>query len=106
MRVLPTTEPEAVPDRDPKPRSALARVVRFVRDLGPMAPLAAVAAALPGVGALVLYGRLGPIAAWLREHPSAGPIVCAAAFGIAGGVALVPTYALSALSGWSFGTTR
>jgi uncharacterized membrane protein YdjX (TVP38/TMEM64 family) len=29
--------------------------------------------------------------------------LCATAFGLAGGVALVPTYALSALCGWSFG---
>jgi uncharacterized membrane protein YdjX (TVP38/TMEM64 family) len=55
------------------------------------------------VGAFLLYGRLGVVAPWLRENPLIGPVICAAAFGLAGGVALVPTYALSALCGWSFG---
>lgn len=83
--------------------SLLARAYHFLRRLGPVGPLAVAASVLPGVGGLVLYGRLGVVAPWLRDHPSVGPVACAAAFAVAGGVALVPTYAMSALCGWSFG---
>lgn len=83
--------------------SLLRRAYRFLRRLGPVGPLAVAASVLPGVGALVLYGRLGVIAPWLREHSLLGPVLCAGVFAVAGGVALVPTYAMSALCGWSFG---
>lgn len=83
--------------------SLLARAYQFVRRLGPVGPLAVAASVLPGVGGLVLYGRLGVVAPWLRDHPSVGPVLCAGVFALAGGVALVPTYAMSVLCGWAFG---
>lgn len=79
------------------------RVLQFLRRLGPAGPLAAAATCMPGIGTLLLYHRLGPVAAWLREHGEVGPVVCAAAFGLLGGCALLPTYALSLVCGWSFG---
>ena len=79
------------------------RVLRLLHRVGPAGPLAVAASALPGVGALVLYHRLAPAAVWLREHADVGPVVCAATFGLVGGVALLPTYALSLVCGWAFG---
>ena len=98
-----TSEPCVAATPAAPPRSLLERARRFLGRLGPVGPLAVAASALPGVGALVLYGRLAFIAEWLRGHPFLGPVACAGAFAVAGGVALVPTYALSALCGWSFG---
>ena len=85
------------------PTSLLGRGYDILRRLGRVAPLAVAASVLPGVGGLVLYGRLGALAPWLRDHPTAGPVVCAAVFAVAGGLALVPTYAMSVVCGWSFG---
>lgn len=81
----------------------LRRGYQFLRRLGRVGPLALAATALPGIGSLVLYGRLGIVAPWLRDHPLGGTLICAGTFALAGGVALVPTYALSALCGWCFG---
>jgi uncharacterized membrane protein YdjX (TVP38/TMEM64 family) len=50
-----------------------------------------------------LLGFVTRIAPVLRDHPYAGPIICAAAFAVLGGVSLMPTYALSILCGWCFG---
>jgi uncharacterized membrane protein YdjX (TVP38/TMEM64 family) len=85
------------------PPSLFRRTSRFLRRLGPAGPVAVAASVLPGLGSLLLYGRLGVIAPWLRDHPLVGPVLCAGVFAVAGGVALVPSYALSALCGWSFG---
>ncbi len=85
------------------PLSRPRRAFRFLRRLGPAGLLAVAVSVLPGIGALVIYGRLGVIAPWLRSHPLVGPALCAGGFALAGGVALVPTYALSTLCGWSFG---
>ena len=79
------------------------RVIRFLRRLGPAGPLAAAATFMPGIGTLLLYHRLGPVAAWLREHTEVGPVACAATFALLGGCALLPTYALSLVCGWSVG---
>ena len=79
------------------------RVLRLLWRVGPAGPLAVAASVMPGIGAVALYHRLGPAAAWLREHAHAGPVVCAAAFGLIGGVALLPTCALSVVCGWAFG---
>ena len=78
-------------------------MLRFLRRIGPAGPLAVAASCMPGVGALFVYHRLGPAAAWLRDHAQVGPVVCAATFGLLGGFALLPTYALSLVCGWSFG---
>ncbi len=86
-----------------EPRSVVRRVVDKLKRLGATAPMAVVAAVLPGAGALVLYGHLSSVANWLMDRPMTGPVMCAAGFAVAGGVALVPTYAMSALCGWTFG---
>lgn len=88
------------------PRPSLSRrALGLLRRLGPAGPLALAAAVLPMVGGLVVYGRLAVLGPWLRSHPSAGPFLCAGVFALAGGLALVPTYAMSTLCGWSFGFT-
>jgi uncharacterized membrane protein YdjX (TVP38/TMEM64 family) len=74
--------------------------------LGPVAPIAAGAALLPLLGGLAIYGRLGAIAGWLRTGwASSAPLLCVALFSLTGGLAILPTYAISVLCGWSFGFT-
>ena len=87
----------------PEARTWLRRVWALLRRLGPTGPVAVAAAALPALGGLALYGRLHLIGPWLRDRPAVGPFAAAAAFTLLGGVALAPTYAMSALCGWSFG---
>jgi uncharacterized membrane protein YdjX (TVP38/TMEM64 family) len=98
-----TSEPCLAAATTATPPSLFQRSYRFISRLGRVGPLALAASILPGVTSLALYGRLGAIAPWLRDHPLVGPFVCAGTFAAAGGVALVPTYALSALCGWCFG---
>lgn len=71
--------------------------------LGPAGPLTLAAAGLPVVGGLVLLGTLQTVAPWLKSHGRWGPVLCVLGFAFLGGVALVPTYALSILTGWAFG---
>jgi uncharacterized membrane protein YdjX (TVP38/TMEM64 family) len=78
------------------------RLARFIRRLGPAGPLALVAATLPTVSAVFLLGTLTVLAPLLRRTPMA-PALCVAAFTVAGGLSLLPTYALSVVAGWSFG---
>ena len=85
------------------PTSLTSRAFRTLRKLGPTGVVALAACVLPGTGALLLYGRLGVLASWLRDHAVAGPVACVGIFAVAGGIALVPTYAMSALCGWCFG---
>jgi uncharacterized membrane protein YdjX (TVP38/TMEM64 family) len=101
--MIQTSESSLVATPAARRPSLFRRASSLLARLGRLGPLAIAASVLPGVGALVLYGRLGVIAPWLRDHPSLGPFLCAGAFAMAGGAALVPTYALSALCGWSFG---
>ena len=84
---------------------ALRRATMLARRLGPTAALAIAAALLPVLGGITLYGRLGGIAAWLRSGATSAALLCVAAFAVTGGLAVVPTYAMSVVCGWSFGFT-
>ena len=76
-----------------------------LRRLGPSGALAAITALFPLLGGAALYGRLGDLAAWLRSGAGAAPLLCVAVFALAGGVAIMPTYAMSVVCGWAFGFT-
>jgi uncharacterized membrane protein YdjX (TVP38/TMEM64 family) len=66
--------------------------------------MAALALALPPLGATLLLGQLHHIAPALRHH-AAGPVLCVLAFGLLGGLGLLPSYVLSIFTGWCFGLT-
>src|SRR4051812_32402665 len=83
--------------------TATARCRDLTRRLGPVGPLAIVTAVLPVIGGIVLYGRLSALAAWLRSGAAAAPLLCVLLFAVTGGLAVVPTYAMSVLCGWAFG---
>lgn len=82
-------------------RDALA----FVRSLGPAGILAAGALVLPPLGSIVLFATFNITAPWLRDHAELGVLIYVAAFAGLAGLALLPTYAQSALGGFAFGVT-
>jgi uncharacterized membrane protein YdjX (TVP38/TMEM64 family) len=85
--------------------AAVLRGHGLLRRFGPAALLAVLTSLLPILGGAALYGRLGAVAAWLRSATSAASLMCAAVFAVACGVAIVPTYVVSLVSGWAFGFT-
>ncbi len=73
------------------------------RRLGPAGPLAIAFAIFPVVGSIFLFRSMGEIGSWLRSLDPVAPLAYAAGFAVFAGMALLPTYALSALGGWVFG---
>jgi uncharacterized membrane protein YdjX (TVP38/TMEM64 family) len=71
--------------------------------LGPAGPLAIAAVALPPLGGFLLIGYMKTAAEYLRSHDGSGPALYAAGFAVLSGLALLPTYAQSALGGFAFG---
>ncbi|MFO0840426.1 MAG: VTT domain-containing protein [Phycisphaerae bacterium] len=85
-------------------RSALwATLGAYFRRLGPAGPLAIIAMTCPVLGGFVMLAYIQPLSEWLRAHGDIGPFIYAGAFMVLGGLALMPTYAQSALGGWAFG---
>lgn len=66
--------------------------------------LAAAWFTLPLGFSVLLFAHLGEVSDWLRSHGTSGAAVGAAAFAVAAGVGLLPTYAQAVLMGWVFGT--
>ncbi len=84
---------------DPKPSLLADAWSKF----GLAGPLALAALALPPIGGFVLIGYMKSIAEYLRTHQESGPAIYSAAFALLAGLALLPTYAQSALGGYAFG---
>jgi uncharacterized membrane protein YdjX (TVP38/TMEM64 family) len=66
--------------------------------------LAAAWFTLPLGFSVLLFAYLGEVSEWLRGHGAAGATVGAAAFAVAAGTGILPTYAQAVLMGWVFGT--
>lgn len=81
----------------------LRAAVAFLRALGPAGILAAGALFLPALGSIVLFWQFPVVGAWLRGHEALGIVMYVSAFALLAGMALLPTYAQSALGGFAFG---
>lgn len=81
----------------------LQAAVAFLKALGPAGILAAGALFLPALGSLVLFWQFPVVGAWLRGHEVLGIVMYVSAFALLAGLALLPTYAQSALGGFAFG---
>lgn len=79
------------------------RAIYYMRRLGPAGPLLLAASFFPPIGTAFLLWYMAPLGHWLRDHAAAGPPIYSLAFVVLGGLALMPTYAYSALGGWAFG---
>lgn len=86
-------------------RPLLARSWRVAGEMGFAAVLGVLATTLPLLGSIALYAYIKPIAEWLRTHPE-GLWIYLAGFVVLGGIALLPTYAQSALGGFAFGAAK
>jgi uncharacterized membrane protein YdjX (TVP38/TMEM64 family) len=73
------------------------------RALGPAGILGILALALPPLGSIFLFAYMKTIGEWLRSHQEWGPWIFTGSFALLAGIALLPTYAQSALGGWAFG---
>ncbi|MBY0307846.1 MAG: VTT domain-containing protein [Phycisphaerales bacterium] len=80
----------------------LSRTVATAKEVGFASVLGVLASVLPLVGSVGLYAYIGTVSRWLREHPQ-GVWLYLVAFIVLGGVALLPTYAQSAVGGYAFG---
>lgn len=77
----------------------------LLKRLGPTAVLGLMATFLPPLGSIALFTAMATtnIGPWLKSHGFAGVAAYVAAFALAAGCALLPTYAQSALGGYAFG---
>jgi len=66
-------------------------------------PLAMGALVLPPLGSIVLFMTMGTTGPWLQSHAEIGVVMYVVAFAGLAGLALLPTYAQSALGGFAFG---
>jgi uncharacterized membrane protein YdjX (TVP38/TMEM64 family) len=73
--------------------------------LGFAGPMAVGALFLPPLGSIALFMTMGTTGPWLQSHASIGVLIYVTAFAILAGLALLPTYAQSALGGFAFGVT-
>ncbi len=92
-----------MPDQEQVPREESGW--SLIKRLGPAAVLGAWSAAMPLLGSIALYWamlttNLGP---WMRSHGSQGVVAYSVAFMVLAGIAVLPTYAQSALGGYAFG---
>jgi uncharacterized membrane protein YdjX (TVP38/TMEM64 family) len=74
-----------------------------LRQLGPLGVLTVIAWTLPPLGSLVIFAYADSISHRLRDDPSTGVFIYITAFALTCGLALMPTYAASALAGYVFG---
>lgn len=78
-----------------------------VKDFGAAGPLAVIAMSVPLLGSVALFWVIArtDLGEWLRAQDGFGVALYAAAFALLSGLALMPTYAASAIAGFAFGMT-
>lgn len=90
-------------DTQPRPEGA-PESGSILKRVGPMTSLLAIGAlALPPLSGFALIAFMPQVSAFFRSHDQAGPVYYAIAFAVLAGLALLPTYAQSALGGFAFG---
>lgn len=95
-----SADPNPSPKGEPTPAPTPGQIVRR---LGPAGPIAVAAAFLPALGGVFLLINIRDIGGWLKDHGIQGVAAYIACFALAGGFALLPTYAQAILGGWAFG---
>ncbi|MBN4060349.1 TVP38/TMEM64 family protein [Planctomycetaceae bacterium AH-315-I19] len=79
---------------------------RTLAELGPVVgSLAIVAMLFPAIGGFALLGFAGQVRDAIEEQGAQGPILYAIGFALFTGFALLPTYALAGVAGFTFGGT-
>ena len=103
VRLENTQQPDSlatsVPARDPPMPSGR----ELARSLGPTGVLGVLWTVFPPLCSIPLFLYMPQIADWLKSHGSLGVAMYMVTFAVLAGVALLPTYAQSALGGYAFG---
>jgi uncharacterized membrane protein YdjX (TVP38/TMEM64 family) len=76
---------------------------QLFKKLGPTGILAIICSTLPPLGSIFLFAYIRMISEWLRSHEQLGPVVYFFGVVLLCGLAVMPTYSVSALSGFAFG---
>ena len=97
------TQAQEIPESPGDPSSQPDTLGSVLGRLGPAAILGGVWTVLPALGGFALLAMVGPVSDWLNSHQEYGPFVYAAAFIIAAGIGLLPTYSQAVVGGWAFG---
>lgn len=71
--------------------------------LGPAGYLAIAWMAVPIVGSILLWMKLGLVGDWLRDQGGTGIAIYIVFFTITAGFGILPTYVQAILAGWAFG---
>lgn len=101
------TTPEAGPTTSPQDAAGDDLSIGSIwRTLGPAGPLAVIAATLPGISGFLLAGYMGTVSRFLQSHGSRGLLIYCAAFAVASGLAILPTWVQAVLGGFAFGIAR
>lgn len=79
---------------------------RALTRLGPAGVLTAIASVSPIIGGFLVVGLIQYLAPAMRGPGAGGALLYIGAFWLLGGLAIVPTYAWSALGGWTFGVVN
>lgn len=75
---------------------------KFFSRLGPAGPLAIVSLMLPPLSGFLLIAYMQTASEWLRSHGTLGLVIYLTVFIVCSGLAIMPTYAQSALGGFAF----
>ena len=97
------TQAQEIPESPGDPSSQPDTLGSVLGRLGPAAILGGVWTVLPALGGFALLAMVGPVSDWLNSHQEYGPFVYAAAFIIAAGIGVLPTYSQAVVGGWAFG---
>lgn len=68
-------------------------------------PLAAVWGTVPGIAGFVALGFIASLNDWIKGFGDQSLVVYIALFAVCSGFGILPTYAMSMIAGWIFGTT-
>ena len=88
---------------EPAAGGGFGEVQKVFRRLGPAGPLAVIAASMPIIAGFAVLGSLPWVGGWLKVHPGLGGLLYVSCYAVFGGLGFLPTYAYSALGGYSFG---
>ncbi len=73
------------------------------RKLGPAGYLAIAWMAIPIVGSILVWMKMGLVGDWLRGQDGMGIAIYIAVFVVTAGFGILPTYVQAILAGWAFG---
>ena len=88
---------------DPQSPEVTPSLVGILKKLGLTGVVAVICGTLPIAGSVVLFTYIRTVSSYLRSHDFTGMAIYFIATVFLAGLAMMPTYSVSALAGWAFG---